>query len=174
MNQETAPPAAKPREFTARLPATRRGAHLARALAAEQLRDWGWPLDAASVVIAELTANAVLHGHVPGRDFHLALAVTGDALRVEVTDTRPERLPAVQRPGPDGDSESGRGLLLVEALTDRWGVTSGPAPRKTVWAELNTSPDRAYRDPVRRDAADRDLDDRDAVAHGVKALKERS
>ncbi|MFE6094241.1 ATP-binding protein [Streptomyces massasporeus] len=31
----------------------------------------------------------------------------------------------------------GRGLLLVEALADRWGVRLGPVPRKTVWAELD-------------------------------------
>ncbi|WP_156726507.1 ATP-binding protein [Streptomyces apocyni] len=136
MNQETSPQAPSPQQFAARVPATRRGARLARALATEELRAWGLPLDPASLVIAELTANAVLHAHVPGRDLHLTLAVTGDTLRIEVTDTRPDRLPAVQRPGPGDDSESGRGLLLVEALANRWGVTSGPTPRKTVWAEL--------------------------------------
>lgn len=37
---------------------------------------------------------------------------------------------------PDADSESGRGLLLVEALSVRWGTERGPFPRKTVWAEV--------------------------------------
>ncbi|MPY63287.1 ATP-binding protein, partial [Streptomyces spongiae] len=38
---------------------------------------------------------------------------------------------------PDSASESGRGLHLVAALADDWGVTPRPtAPGKTVWAEL--------------------------------------
>ncbi|KUN54468.1 hypothetical protein AQJ43_14200 [Streptomyces avermitilis] len=35
------------------------------------------------------------------------------------------------------DAESGRGLILVEAYADRWGVDDGPAPCKTTWAELD-------------------------------------
>lgn len=88
---------------------------------------------------AELAANAATHGRVSGRDFHLAVTATESALRVEVTDTRGDRLPEAQRAFSEG--ESGRGLVLVEALADRWGVTSGPAPRKTVWAELLLVPE---------------------------------
>ena len=118
-----------------RLPSTRKGAHRARTLATEQLRAWRLPFDAAAHIVAELTANAALHGHVPGRGFRLDLAVTGGALRIEVTDTRAEAFPTV--PAHNDDSaESGRGLLLVTALADRWGVTSGPTPCKTVWAEI--------------------------------------
>lgn len=123
------------RQFTLQLSATRRGARLARLLATEQLRSWGLPLDAAAHVVAELAANAALHGRVPGRDFRLALTVHGPTLRIEVTDARAERLPApVTHPA---DGEAGRGLLLVEALADRWGVTAGPVPCKTVWAEIS-------------------------------------
>lgn len=49
-------------------------------------------------------------------------------------DTRGGELPRTQPALPEGDS--GRGLLLVEALADRWGVERGPVPRKTVWAEV--------------------------------------
>ncbi|MER5470443.1 ATP-binding protein [Streptomyces sp. NPDC002685] len=51
-----------------------------------------------------------------------------------MTDTRGDRLPRARATDPG--AERGRGLLLVAALADRWGVTPGPAPRKTVWAEL--------------------------------------
>ncbi|WP_372349661.1 ATP-binding protein [Streptomyces sp. KL116D] len=122
------------REFTLQLSATPRGARLARLLATEQLRAWGLPFEAAGHVVAELAANAVTHGRVPGRDFHLALRATDDAIRVEVTDTRAERLPELRPPA--ADAESGRGLLLVEALATRWGVAVGVPPRKTTWAEL--------------------------------------
>ena len=72
------------------------------------------------------------------RDFRLTLYVVGDILRIEVTDTRGQELPHPQQPSPE--AESGRGLLLVEALAHRWGVTEGRFPRKTVWAELRCTP----------------------------------
>ncbi|MFJ6175160.1 ATP-binding protein [Streptomyces bacillaris] len=31
----------------------------------------------------------------------------------------------------------GRGMLIVEALADHWGIAPGPVPRKTVWAEID-------------------------------------
>ncbi|GHF18198.1 hypothetical protein GCM10018789_55240 [Streptomyces werraensis] len=34
-----------------------------------------------------------------------------------------------------GDADGGRGLLLVEAVADRWGVAGRAGPGKTVWAE---------------------------------------
>ncbi len=100
----------------------------------EQLRFWGLPLDPAAQLIAELSTNAATHGRVPGRDFRLLLYVVADTLRIEVTDTCDDRLPTLRRPTPD--PESGRGLLVVDTLADRWGVTPGLPPRKTVWAEL--------------------------------------
>jgi anti-sigma regulatory factor (Ser/Thr protein kinase) len=129
VNQKTA------ENFSVLLSSTPRGARLARLLADEQLRRWGLPMETASLVVAELAANAATHGRVPGRDFRLSLCVIGgDVLRIEVTDTRGERLPEVQP--PSADAESGRGLLLVDALADRWGVVEEYFPRKTVWAEL--------------------------------------
>ncbi|MFI6770366.1 ATP-binding protein [Streptomyces sp. NPDC050355] len=125
------------RQFAVQLSATRRGARLARLLATEQLRSWGLPMDTAAHVIAELAANAVLHGRVAGRDFRLMLTVHGDTLRIEVIDARAERMPVLaEHPEHSAESESGRGLLLVGALTDRWGVIPGPVPCKTVWAEI--------------------------------------
>ncbi|MFC9845658.1 ATP-binding protein [Streptomyces sp. NPDC060223] len=139
MNQETAvphPQLGHPiRNFSVLLSPTPRGARLARLLAAEQLRSWELPLEAASQIVAELAANAATHGRVPGRDFRLTLYVVSDTLRIEVTDTRGDRLPRLNPAEPQADS--GRGLLLVDALADRWGVTSGLPPRKTVWAEVD-------------------------------------
>ncbi|MGW0421354.1 ATP-binding protein [Streptomyces sp. NPDC003015] len=141
----TAPPGPQPpvtvRTFAQRLSATPRGARLARHLALNQLHDWGIPYDsptadAVAVIVAELAANAVTHGRVPGRDFELRLSLVTGSVRVEVTDTRGE-LPAAVRPaGPLDDG--GRGLLLVEALADRWEVLDRePPPGKTVRAEVD-------------------------------------
>ncbi|MEU8915869.1 ATP-binding protein [Streptomyces nigrescens] len=139
MNRGIAPPGTGPgtQQFAIQLSATRRGARLARLLATEQLRSWGLPLDAAAHVVGELAANAALHGRVPGRDFRLMLTVHGATLRIGVTDARAEQLPVPVEQTADGTS--GRGLLLVEALADRWGVLPGPVPCKTVWAEIDLS-----------------------------------
>ncbi|ATL31591.1 ATP-binding protein [Streptomyces formicae] len=133
-------PAAPAREVTERLSSTPRGARLARRLARYHLDGWGIPYDsepsnAAEVIVAELAANAVTHGRVPGRDFELRLTLHADTLRVEVSDTRAESRPPrePERPAPDG--ESGRGLVIVAALAAEWGVTERPVG-KTVWAEL--------------------------------------
>ncbi|MGW8985459.1 ATP-binding protein [Streptomyces parvus] len=134
MNRKITQPRARTGQFDVQLSATRRGARLARLLATEQLRSWGLPLEDASLVIGEMATNAALHGYVPGRDFRITLSVYGDVLRIEVADTRGDRLP--EKRDPDAESEGGRGLLLVEALSLRWGTEHGPFPRKTVWAEV--------------------------------------
>ncbi|RST13761.1 ATP-binding protein [Streptomyces sp. WAC05374] len=135
-------PSAPVRQFTVLLSPTRRGARLARLLTTAQLADWGLPSASAAQIVAELAANAASHGRVPGRDFRLDLVVegAGERLRMAVTDTRGDRLPPSAAIPPALDSECGRGLLIVEALADRWGVTAGPVPRKTVWAELDLVP----------------------------------
>ncbi|WP_326697893.1 ATP-binding protein [Streptomyces sp. NBC_01754] len=127
------------REFTVLLSPTRRGARLARLLAAAHLADWGITSETAAQIVAELAANAALHARVPGRDFRLSVTVRDDTcLRIEVTDTLSERLPHPATPADE--AEVGRGLLIVEALADRWGVDQGPTPRKTVWAECGLLP----------------------------------
>ncbi|MFD4952829.1 ATP-binding protein [Streptomyces sp. NPDC058451] len=142
MNQEIAESTAQLRSslnnFSVLLSSTPRGARLARLLAADQLHAWELPAEAASHVVAELAANAATHGRLPGRSFRLTLYVVGSTLRIEVTDTRGDRRPKLQE--PDADAESGRGLLLVDALADRWGVAEERFPRKTIWAELRLSP----------------------------------
>ncbi|WP_443074014.1 ATP-binding protein [Streptomyces sp. NBC_01456] len=127
--------------YSVPLSATPRGARLARLLAVEQLASWGLPFDPARLLVAELAANAVQHGRVAGRSFRLTLAVVPPAtLRIEVTDTRGDRLPVRASDGRGALAESGHGLLLVAETADRWGVEEGPVPCKTVWAELALGP----------------------------------
>ncbi|MFD5929452.1 ATP-binding protein [Streptomyces sp. NPDC060333] len=119
---------------------TLRSARVARRLAATRLDAWGYPYDTpahdeVTLIVAELTANAVRHGHVPGRDFRLTLtAAPGGGLRVEVTDTRAEAVPRVTPERPLAND--GRGLRLVQVLASRWGWDARAAgPGKTAWAE---------------------------------------
>ncbi|MFF2729063.1 ATP-binding protein [Streptomyces sp. NPDC058008] len=144
MNNETSPaPAAL--EFSMRFTSSPRGARLARRLASHRLDTWGHPYasitnETLTLIAAELAGNAVRHGHVSGRDFHLRLTGSADTLRIEVTDTRTERVPLLSSHEPPGDAESGRGLFVVARLASRWAVAPHVgAPGKTVWAELCVS-----------------------------------
>ncbi|MFD5253326.1 ATP-binding protein [Streptomyces bobili] len=125
-------------ELTLRLSSTPRGARLARRMTAQQLDAWGYPHDGdandtAQHVVAELAANAVTHGRVPGRDFELRLLLLAEGtLRVEVSDTRGDRRLRIVT---DPEAEGGRGLVLVAVLARTWGVDERDVG-KTVWAEL--------------------------------------
>ncbi len=119
------------RHFRVLLSPTPCGARLARLLSTERLHAWDLPhhvVEAAAHVIAELASNAATHGRLPGRDFLLTLQATADVLRIEVTDTR--------------GAESGRGLLLVEALADRWGVEQGPVAETVLLLLMVAKPPR--------------------------------
>lgn len=141
-----AQPTSPTHHFEMRFSSTPRGARLARRLCGERLDSWGVPYgteahDAVILIVAELATNAVRHGRVPGRDFHLRLtARPAGTVRVEVSDTRGERLPEPTAHHPGADRTEGRGLLLVDALASRWGwlPRPGEAPGKTVWAEYES------------------------------------
>lgn len=132
------------RTFAQRFSPTPRGARLARHLAVHRLHDWGIAYgssisDTAALLVAELAANAVTHGRVPGRDFELRLGLGPHTLVIDVSDARGERRPpgpgevAARLPGAEG----GRGLMLVAALADRWAVLDRDPVGKTVRVELD-------------------------------------
>lgn len=83
----------------------------------------------AELLVSELVTNAVLHG---AGAITLQLPFDPPGLVVAVTDTG-DRLPVVSAPPPT-DQSSGRGLLIVDALSSEWGVEQRqPPPGKTVW-----------------------------------------
>ncbi|THC42706.1 ATP-binding protein [Streptomyces sp. A1499] len=136
VNHETPPPTPQtPRERFYRR--ERQSVPAARAFAAGALVDWGIDgerADDVTLCVSELATNALLHGVPPGRGFRLHLSHTGGVLRVEVHDSG-GGWPRCG--GAEDADESGRGLLLVAALSDKWGVTERD-PGKVVWAEFGT------------------------------------
>ncbi|MEV7113341.1 ATP-binding protein [Streptomyces anulatus] len=123
-------------------PSTPRGAQLARRAVVRQLGRWGFgPMTdatcAVALVVAELSANAVCHGRLRGRNFHVRVDYEGPAsrFRIEVSDAVLGRTPEDPKL-PPGDQESGRGLFLVECLASRWGWEPRNPIGKTVWAEV--------------------------------------
>jgi two-component sensor histidine kinase len=126
-----------------RIGCTGEGFARARSFTRDTLRQWDLDhrSDDAVLVLTELASNAVAHA-VPraARGEHgvrLGLALDPTHLMLAVSD--PADAPPVCRP-PDGHAleEHGRGLRLVEALSEEWGWTPRPPAGKTVWAKLST------------------------------------
>jgi anti-sigma regulatory factor (Ser/Thr protein kinase) len=96
-------------------------------------------VDSALLVTSELVTNAVVHART---DFDLSLAVADGAVEIAVAD-RSLRLPRPRfREGekpplsrPQWLDEGGRGLLIVEALADEWGIAE-ERDGKRVWFRL--------------------------------------
>jgi anti-sigma regulatory factor (Ser/Thr protein kinase) len=85
--------------------------------------------DVAELLVSELVTNAYRHGRQPAA---LRMVRCPGGLLVEVSDSG-AGMPRLAAAAPD--SESGRGLRLVEALADRWGVRTRPGG-KAVWFRL--------------------------------------
>ena len=85
-------------------------------------------LDDLQLVISELVTNAVVHARTPLR---LLVRFDGHRVVTEVFDAD-ARLPT---PGVSVDDVGGRGLILVDRLSDRWGCEPF-LDGKRVWAEL--------------------------------------
>ncbi|MEU6350622.1 ATP-binding SpoIIE family protein phosphatase [Streptomyces sp. NPDC047072] len=144
-----------PAHLCAPLPGSPLAPGSARALVRAALAEWtelalpGTELltertrDDAVVVVSELVTNAVVHA---GTDVELTCRLEGEtgAVTVEVLDHHPSRAPRENGTEPPyGTPEYGRGLRLVAALAESWGVTYR-AGAKIVWARLPAVGKEAY------------------------------
>ncbi|WP_432068541.1 ATP-binding protein [Streptomyces sp. C10-9-1] len=105
----------------------------ARTFATEALADWGLPDRAEEIrlCVSELATNALVHGTARGHGFLVKLDADEEAVRVEVHDSRRQHPEARQAAGTD---TSGRGLVLVNAFADGWGVEDRTPVGKIVWS----------------------------------------
>jgi anti-sigma regulatory factor (Ser/Thr protein kinase) len=94
----------------------------------------------AVLLTSELATNAVQHS-ASGQGGSLAVVISHvqDRVRITVSDNGSASHPTVA--AEDGLATSGRGLILVDALADRWGYAGGPGPAGEqaaglVWFEL--------------------------------------
>ncbi|EGX58572.1 hypothetical protein SZN_17082 [Streptomyces zinciresistens K42] len=143
MLTETTNVQSEPPALVAQFTSSPRGARLARQLAVRHLEKQGYPPAsdascAVALVVAELAADAVLHGRVPGHGFGLrvALDTAAGVVRVEVADAASGKRPPATPPSSAPEGESGRGLLLVDTLAVRRGCAARHPLGKTVWAEV--------------------------------------
>ncbi|MFD8150192.1 ATP-binding protein [Streptomyces sp. NPDC059720] len=122
-----------PAQYSMRLTVGAHAPRHVRRIVRSFLREWGMAelSDAVELGVTELLANVVRH--VPDRRCALLLLRQRTGVRVEVTDGSAE-LPRTP-PSLAEDSEGGRGLLLLEAMADKWGVSLWADGGKTVWFE---------------------------------------
>src|SRR5262249_1696628 len=119
----------------------------ARLHARNVMHEWNLPsvADGVELVVSELVTNAIRASTYPdGRPkcdaqtglprLGLRLSSDREHVLIEVWAQDP-RMPLAAVAGPD--DESGRGLMLVEALCERWGCDNSPGwDGKVVWAEV--------------------------------------
>lgn len=149
---------------TIRLPARGTSAGVARKHVVALLSEWGVDSrvrDDAVLVVSELVSNVIVHAH--GSDTVVCQVLDGiDSLHIEVAAEGGVRPPR-QRSARSGD-ESGRGLLLVNALCTSWGVEDGGASSGwTVWVRLPREP-QAPGDGWTPASADAETSPRNAAA----------
>ncbi|WP_101256190.1 DNRLRE domain-containing protein [Streptomyces barkulensis] len=122
--------------FTQLLSSTRRGARLARLLTVTEMLSWEVPqglAERAELVVAELAANAVLHGHVPGADVIVEATRTGFEQFVEIHE-RPEgaysyTLP-VKAKGLEARANDDGSVTFTDART---GAARATMPAPVMW-----------------------------------------
>ena len=110
-------------------PATSKGARAARIFVSDIVATLGGTTDEAALVVSELAANAVLHAATP---FTVMVVWDGTDVTIEVADGNPA-VPQVKDHGQA--APTGRGLRIVDQLTDEWGVNATEGG-KVVWVKM--------------------------------------
>jgi anti-sigma regulatory factor (Ser/Thr protein kinase) len=94
-------------------------------------------LDDVDLMVCEIATNAVRHtdSGLPGGGVRVSVLVSATRLRVEVQDEGGARGRPIVPAQRGGLSESGRGLMIVDGLADRWGIVDGQ-DGVSVWFEV--------------------------------------
>ena len=111
----------------------------ARAFTRAQLADSSCDVETAVLLVSEVVTNAVLHARTK---VTVTVQDLGAFARVEVTDGSPT-LPSMH--GFPVDSATGRGLRMLDRLSERWGVDPAKSgPGKVVWFEVGQPAEDAW------------------------------
>ncbi|WP_406096610.1 ATP-binding protein [Streptomyces sp. NBC_01013] len=102
----------------------------------QNLLSWGLAdlTDVAEICVSELASNAIRHVG-EGARCTLTVEMRDTRLRIALKDPDPRSLPTLLP--PDAEAETGRGIALLDAVADRWGVIPGLG-HKFVWCEFTT------------------------------------
>jgi anti-sigma regulatory factor (Ser/Thr protein kinase) len=109
-----------------------------------QMIDGFAAVDEVILACSELATNAIMHSDSgePGGLFTVRLAIRQDIVRVEVLDQGGPRPRRNEEPPYGGDyaeevSQCGRGLTIIAAITDAWGIV-GDHEGRTAWCEIRS------------------------------------
>jgi anti-sigma regulatory factor (Ser/Thr protein kinase) len=121
------------------LPGTPQSVSAARQIARELLGDDHPATETTVLLISELVTNAVLHSRSgePGGRVTVVLCAGPAGILIQVSDDGGPSEPRISAVSADGE-EHGYGLLLVDALADRWGSICSPEGRVT-WCRISGS-----------------------------------
>jgi serine/threonine-protein kinase RsbW len=118
------------RRFPAELGSVKAARHFARAVLSDVPTATA---DAVELLVSELATNSIKHADTA---FELAVDHNPREVIVEVTDDGPGD-PIPRDPAPT--DPTGRGLRIVETMSDKWGVRHA-GETKTVWFLVRTAP----------------------------------
>lgn len=140
----------------------------ARTFAAEAAGVGPEQAEIVALMASELASNAVRHARSP---FRVTVCRRAGRLRIEVAD-RGDGVPEMRAPRPS--EATGRGLRIVDALSDAWGVTPLDDGGKSVWFELVAADtplaaEGAARTPPPADASDPTPTGRQRPTSGTRA-----
>jgi anti-sigma regulatory factor (Ser/Thr protein kinase) len=124
-----------PAQLRTRLMPVVGAARQAREVVTEACARWGLPdlVGPACTVVTELVNNVVVHASTP---MEVVVRLRDRHLHVSVTDGSPTPPEAKGPAAPT--APGGRGLMMVDAVSDRWGWTPLEGGGKAVWAILRT------------------------------------
>jgi anti-sigma regulatory factor (Ser/Thr protein kinase) len=86
--------------------------------------------DSVSLMVSELSTNAMVHG---GGGYEVIVSRTDHRVLVSVSDSG-GGTPVLQSPG--SSEPHGRGLRIVDALSDEWGISPTSDDGKSVWFQM--------------------------------------
>ena len=89
-------------------------------------------VDDVRLIASELAANVVRHAHTP---FTVILERVEQSVMLTVQDGSPS---APVHRAAEPLEVGGRGLSIIDLVSDAWGVTEGPSRGKWVWASFLT------------------------------------
>jgi anti-sigma regulatory factor (Ser/Thr protein kinase) len=118
------------RSFPAELGSVKAARHFARAALSDVPPA---AADAVELLVSELATNSIKHADTA---FELVVELSASEVIVEVTDNGPGE-PSPRDPAPT--DPSGRGLRIVDLMSDKWGVRRA-GQTKTVWFLVRTTP----------------------------------
>ena len=119
--------------YVTSLAADPRSAASARAFVDQHLGEHrlGHLVDPVRLVASELATNALLHART---GFTVTLSEWDRVVTLSVEDQQPTQVPTLGR--SDLSDEGGRGMRIVDQLSQSWGVSSDSRGAKSVWASF--------------------------------------